>query len=75
MRVGGLRPNRRSSVVKAVEAEAARRRLLGVADTGLDLALAVGVAAGQGDEVVVGEHVAVERIEGGVVDISTDLRE
>ena len=42
-----------------------------MADTGLDLALAVGVAdaARQGDGAVVGQHVAVERIERRVVDV------
>ena len=57
--------------VELLEAEAAQGRLLGVADGGLDLALPIGVsdAARQGDDAVVGEHVAVERIELGVVDV------
>ena len=52
-------------VVEPLEAEAAQRRLLRVADAGLDLALSVGVtdATRQGDDAVVGQHVAVERIE------------
>ena len=41
---------------------------------GLDLALAVGVAhaTGQRDYAVVGEHVAVQRIESRVVDVGRD---
>ena len=58
-------------IVELLEAEAAQRGLLRVADSGLDLALSVGVAdaARQGDDAVVGEHVAVERIERRVVDV------
>ena len=58
-------------VVEPLEAEAAQRRLLRVADAGLDLALSVGVtdATRQGDDAVVGQHVAVERIERRVVDV------
>ena len=61
----------RLSDVELLEAKAAQRRLLGVADGGFDLALAIGVAdaARQGDDAVVGQHVAVERIECGVVDV------
>ena len=57
--------------VELLEAEATERRLLGVADGSLDLALPIRVpdAARQGDDAVVGEHVAVERIELGVVDV------
>jgi hypothetical protein len=42
-----------------------------VPDAGFDLALAIGVADAtrERDDTVVREHVAVERIEGGVVDI------
>ena len=60
--------------VELLETEAAERRLLGVADGGFDLALPVGVsdAARQGDDAVVGEHVAVERIELGVVDVGAE---
>ena len=61
----------RLSDVEPLEAEAAQRRLLGVADGRLDLALAIGIAdaAWQGDDAVVGQHVTVERIERGVVDV------
>ena len=61
----------RLAVVEALEAESAQRRLLGVADGGFDLALAIGVADAtrQGDDPVVGQHVAVERIERRVVDV------
>ena len=61
----------RLGVVEALEAEAAQRRLLGVADGGLNLALAVGIAdaARQGDDPVVGQHVAVERVERRIVDV------
>ena len=58
-------------VVELLEAEAAQRGLLRVADAGLDLTLSIGIAdtARQGDGAVVGEHVAVERIERRVVDV------
>ena len=61
----------RLGLVEALEAEAAQRRFLGMADGGFDLALAVGIAdpARQGDDAVVGKYVAVERIERGVVDV------
>ena len=61
-------------VVEPLETEAAQRRFLRVADAGLDLALSVGVAdaARQGDDAVVGEHVAVERIERRVVDVRVE---
>ena len=61
----------RLTVVEALEAESAQRRLLGVADGGFDLALAIGVAdpTRQGDDPVVGQHVAVERIEHRVVNV------
>ena len=60
----------RLGFVEALEAQAAQWRFLRVADAGLDLALAVWVAdaARQGDGAVVGQHVAVERIERRVVD-------
>ena len=61
----------RLAVGEVLEAEAAQRRLLGVADRGFDFALAIGVADAtrQSDDPVVGQHVAVERIERGVVDV------
>ena len=64
----------RLGIVEPLEAEAAQRRLLRVADGCFDLALAVGVAdaARQGHGPVVGQHVAVERIERGVVDVRSE---
>ena len=64
----------RLGVVEPLEAETAQRRLLRVADGGFDLALAVGVAdaARQGHGPVVGQYVAVERIERGVVDVRSE---
>ena len=61
----------RLAVGEVLEAEAAQRRFLGVADRGFDFALAIGVADAtrQSDDPVVGQHVAVERIERGVVDL------
>ena len=54
-----------------LEAEALERGLLGVADTGFDLALPIRVAdtARQRDDPVVRQHVPVERIQGRVVDV------
>ena len=48
--------------------------LLRVADAGFDLALPIGMAdaARQGDDAVVGEHVAVERIQRRVVDVRAE---
>ena len=57
-----------------LEAHPCERRALRVADAGLDLALAIGIAdaAGQRDDAVVREHVAVERIERRVVDVGRE---
>jgi hypothetical protein len=57
--------------LERLEAQALQRRLLRVADAGFDLALAIGIAhaARQRDDAVVGEHVAIERIERGIVDV------
>ena len=54
-----------------LEAQAFQRRFLRVADAGFDFAFAIGIAhaARQGDDAVVREHVAIERIEGRVVDV------
>ena len=61
----------RLRLLEALEAQPLERRPLGVADARLDLALAIGVAdpARQRDDAVVREHVAVERIQRGVVDV------
>ena len=64
----------RLAVVEVLESEAAQRRLLGVADAGFDFAFPIGIAdaARQGDDAVVGEHVAVERIQRRVVDVRAE---
>ena len=51
--------------LQTFEALSLERRLLGMADAGLDLALAIRIAhaAGQRDRAVVRQHVAVERVE------------
>ncbi len=56
---------------EGLEAKALERGLLGVADTGFDLALPIRVAdpAGQRGDPVVRQHVPVERIQGRVVDV------
>lgn len=50
-----------------------QRRLLGVADTAFHLPLAVWIAdtAGHSDGAVMGEHIAVEGIDFGIVDVGT----
>ena len=57
--------------LERLEAQPFQRRLLRVADAGFDFALAIGIAdaARQGDDAVMGEDVAVERIERRVVDV------
>ena len=57
-----------------LEAQALKRRRLGVADGRLDFPLPIGApdATGQRDGAVVGEHVAVERVQGGVVDVGRE---
>jgi len=58
-------------LLQAFEAQALERRGLGVADGGLDLALAIGVAdaTGQRDDAVMREDVPIERVERGVIDV------
>ena len=60
--------------LERLEAQAAQRRLLRVADAGFDLPFAIGIAdaARQRDDAVVREHVAIERIERGVVDVGRE---
>ena len=64
----------RLRLFQALEAQPLERRPLGVADAGLDLALAIRVpdATRQGDRPVVPEQLAVERIELGVVHVGRD---
>ena len=61
----------RLGLVQALEAQALERRRLRVADGRLDLPLAIGMpdATGQRDRAVMREDVAVERVEGGIVDV------
>ena len=58
-------------LLERLEAQPLQRRLLRVADAGFDLPFAIRIAdaARQGDDAVVREHVAIERIERGVVDV------
>ena len=58
-------------LVERLEAQAFERRLLRVADAGFDFPFAIGIAdaARQGDHAVMGEHVAIERIQRRVVDV------
>ena len=59
---------------EAFEAQPLQRRFLGVADARFDLALAVWIAhaAWQRDCAVVLQHVAVQRIERGIVDVGRE---
>ncbi len=56
---------------QTLEAQPFERRLLRVAHSGFHFALAVWIlyAAGQGDDAVMGQHVAVQRIKRGIVDV------
>ena len=60
--------------LERLEAQAVQRRLLRVADAGFDLAFAIGIADAtrQRDDAVVREHVAIERIERGIVDVGRE---
>src|SRR5690606_30260621 len=64
----------RLCVGEALEAKSLERRVLRVADAALDFAFAVSVAhtARQRDGAMVGEHVAVKRIESRVVDVGLE---
>jgi hypothetical protein len=61
----------RLRVLEALETEPPQRSLLRVPDAGFDLALAIGIAdaTGERDDAIVGEDVAVKRIERRVVDV------
>ena len=63
----------RPSCLERLEAQALERGLR-VADGRFHLALAIGIAdaRGQCDDTVVGEDVAVERVQGGVVDVGRE---
>ncbi len=58
-------------LVEGFEALPPQRGLLGMADAGFDLPLAVGIADAtrERDDAIVGEHVAVERIQRRIVDV------
>ena len=59
---------------QALEAQPFQRRLLGVSDAGLHLALAIRIAnaARQRDRAVVSEHIAIQRIQRGIVDVGCE---
>jgi len=61
-------------LVERLEAQALERRALRVADRRLDLPLAIRIAdaTGQRDGAVVDEHIAVERVEGRIVDVGPE---
>ena len=75
MRVSAQRVSQRSRYACASSSVSKRRplqrRLLRVADAGFDFPFAIGIAdaARQRDDAVVREHVAIERIERGIVDV------
>jgi hypothetical protein len=58
-------------LVEGLEAQPFERRLRRMADARFDLAFAIGIAdaARERDDIVVREHVAVERIEGRIVNV------
>ena len=58
-------------LVETLEAQAPQRRFLRVADGGFHLPFAIGIANAtrQGDDVVMREHVAIQRIERRIVDV------
>ena len=57
--------------LQALEALALERRFLRMADPGFDFTFAIRIsdAAGHGHHAVVGQHIAIERIERGIVDV------
>ena len=60
--------------LQSLEAHAFQRCLLRVADAGFDFAFAIRILdpTRQGDRAVVREHVAIERIESGIVDVGDE---
>jgi hypothetical protein len=78
MRVSAQRVSQRSRYVcassRVSKRKAAERGLLRVTDAGFDLPFAIGIAdaARERDDPVVSEHVAIERIEPGVVDVGRE---
>jgi hypothetical protein len=61
----------RLDLLEAFEAETFQRGLLGMTDAGLDFAFAIWIldATRHGNRSVVGENIAVKRIESGIVNI------
>jgi hypothetical protein len=59
---------------QALEAQALQRRFLRVANAGFDFALAIGIldATRHGDRPIVGEYLAIERVERGIVDVGDE---
>ena len=64
----------RLRLLERLEAESSQRRLLRVPDAGFDFAFPIGIAdaARERDDAVVREHVAIERIERGIVDVGRE---
>ena len=64
----------RLRLLERLEAESSQRRFLRVPDAGFDFPFAIGIAdaARQRDDAVVREHVAIERIERGIVDVGRE---
>jgi hypothetical protein len=59
------------SLFQTLEAQTFQRCFLRVTDAGFDFAFAVGIlnAAGHGHRAVVRQHVAIERIQSGIVNV------
>ena len=59
---------------QTLEAQAFQRCFLRVADAGFDFAFAIGIlnAAGHGHRAVVREHIAIERIQSGIVNVGDE---
>jgi hypothetical protein len=57
-----------------LEAGPLQRRFLGVADSGFSFPFPIGIAdaAGQRSHAVMGEDIAIQRIEGGIVDVGRE---
>ena len=57
--------------LQALEAFSLERRVFGVSDAALNFSFSIWILdpAGQGDHTVMGEHVAIEGIERGVIDV------
>ena len=60
--------------LQALEAFSLERRVFGVSDAALDFSLSIWIQdpAGEGDRTIMSEHVAIEGIECGVVDVGNE---